>query len=214
MEAEDLLAAVWPGLAACQDNAPAGPGRRARPRAGPPDGHDCLHEGLSVEGLVELLVAGRVRRIACTRWSRPSRRHRPRHLERSPVHVSRRRAPRGAAHACALRPWPGCLGPDGLPVPAKELAALDAEAVAAGAGPGPPALRNADELHDLLLSLVAVAPVAEWHAVVRRPGGRRSRVLAAGAGWRPSAAPRPKPSAPTTTRPRTASPGTCNWPAR
>ena len=54
MEADDLLAAVWPGLAACQENAPPGP-------VGVPDHvlarqtvHDCLHEGLSVEGLVDV----------------------------------------------------------------------------------------------------------------------------------------------------------------
>ncbi len=38
MEADDLLAAVWPGLAACQENAPPGPVAVPEPRPGPPDG--------------------------------------------------------------------------------------------------------------------------------------------------------------------------------
>ena len=72
MEADDLLAAVWPGLAACQENAPPGP-------VGVPDHvlarqtvHDCLHEGLSVEGLVECGPRSSRVRSRCTPSSRRS----------------------------------------------------------------------------------------------------------------------------------------------
>ena len=75
MEADDLLAAAWPALAACQENAPPGPV--------PVPDHvlvrqtvdDCLHEPLDVDGLVALLrdiEAGAVSRS--TSSSRPSRR--------------------------------------------------------------------------------------------------------------------------------------------
>ncbi len=66
--------------------------------------------------------------------------------------------------ALSLRRGLGELGPDGLPVPAAELAALDPEAVAAVLDQVRPRLRNADELHDLLLSLVAARPHREWAA--------------------------------------------------
>ena len=51
-----------------------------------------------------------------------------------------------------------------MPVPAAELAALDPAAVAAVLDQVRPRLRNADELHDLLLSLVAARPHGEWAA--------------------------------------------------
>ena len=67
----------------------------------------------------------------------------------------------------------GELGPDGLPVPASELAALDPEAVAVVLDQVRPRLRNADELHDLLLSLVAARPHREWAQWFDALGGRR-----------------------------------------
>ena len=54
MEADDLLAAVWPGLAACQENASPGPVAVPDHILARQTVHDCLHEGLSVEGLVDL----------------------------------------------------------------------------------------------------------------------------------------------------------------
>jgi ATP-dependent helicase Lhr and Lhr-like helicase len=64
--------------------------------------------------------------------------------------------------ALSLRRSLGALGPDGLPVPADELDALDPEAVALVLEQVRPSLRSPDELHDLLLSLVACRPVSEW----------------------------------------------------
>ncbi len=64
MEADDLLAAVFPALAACQENTAAGP-------VVVPDHilvrqaiDDCLHQAMDVDGLVEVLAAiedGRIR---------------------------------------------------------------------------------------------------------------------------------------------------------
>ena len=55
MEADDLMAAVFPSLAACQENAPAGP-------IVIPDHvlvrqtlYDCLHEAMDVDGLVQVV---------------------------------------------------------------------------------------------------------------------------------------------------------------
>jgi len=166
MEADDLLAAVWPGLAACQENAPPGP-------VGVPDHvlarqtvYDCLHEGLSVEGLVDVwsqMESGAIE-VHTVESSEPSPfahailSGRPfTYLDDAPLEERRTRA-------LSLRRGLGELGPDGLPVPAAELAALDPEAVAVVLDQVRPRLRNADELHDLLLSLVAARPHGEWAA--------------------------------------------------
>jgi ATP-dependent helicase Lhr and Lhr-like helicase len=166
MEADDLLAAVWPGLAACQENAPAGP-------VGVPDHvlarqtvDDCLHEGLWVEGLVDVwsrIESGGIE-VHVVESSEPSvfshaiLSGRPyTYLDDAPLEERRTRA-------LSLRRGLGELGSDGLPVPADELAALDPDAVSAVLDQVCPQPRDRDELHDLLLSLVAVRPVAEWRA--------------------------------------------------
>ena len=63
-----------------------------------------------------------------------------------------------------VAPRLGALGPNGLPVPTDELGALDPDAVSLVLDQVRPRPRNADELHDLLLSLVACRPVPEWAA--------------------------------------------------
>src|SRR6185436_16538311 len=50
----------------------------------------------------------------------------------------------------------------GLPVAARDLARLDADAVARVRAEAAIAPRDAEELHDALLSLVALRPVTEW----------------------------------------------------
>ncbi len=164
MEADDLLAAVWPGLAACQENAPPGPVAVPDHVLARQTVHDCLHEGLSVEGLVELWAKVESGEIAVhtVESSEPSPfshailSGRPfTYLDDAPLEERRTRA-------LSLRRGLGELGPDGLPVPAQELAALDPEAVAAVLEQLRPRPRDRDELHDLLLSLVAARPVPEW----------------------------------------------------
>ena len=175
MEADDLLAAVWPGLAACQENAPPGPVAVPDHVLARQTVDDCLHEGLSVEGLVEVWARVESGAIAVhtVESSEPSPfahailSGRPfTYLDDAPLEERRTRA-------LSLRRGLGELGPDGLPVPASELAALDPDAVAVVLDQVRPRLRNADELHDLLLSLVAARPHARVGAVVRRAGRRR-----------------------------------------
>jgi ATP-dependent helicase Lhr and Lhr-like helicase len=166
MEADDLMAAVWPSLAACQENAPPGP-------VVVPDHvlvrqtvHDCLHEGLSVEGLVDLwskVESGAIA-VHVVESSEPSPfshgilSGRPfTFLDGAPLEERRTRA-------LSLRRGLGALGPNGLPVPVDELNALDPEAVALVLEQVRPRPRGPDELHDLLLSLVVCRPVPEWTA--------------------------------------------------
>jgi ATP-dependent Lhr-like helicase len=164
MEADDLLAAVWPSLAACQENAAAGPVTVPDHVLVRQTVDDCLHEGLSVEGLVDLwshVESGAIA-LHTVESSEPSPLShgilsgRPfTFLDGAPLEERRTRA-------LSLRRGLGALGPNGLPVPAGELDALDPEAVSLVLEQVRPRPRHPDELHDLLLSLVACRPVPEW----------------------------------------------------
>ncbi|MGP0031949.1 MAG: DEAD/DEAH box helicase [Acidimicrobiales bacterium] len=165
MEADDLLAAVWPGLAACQENAPAGPVSVPDHVLARQTVDDCLHEALSVEGLVDLwaqVESGRVE-VHLVESAEPSvlahgiLNGRPyTFLDGAPLEERRTRA-------LSLRRGLGALGSDGLPVPGGQLA-LDPGAVDQVLEQVRPQPRNGDELHDLLLSLVAARPVPAWSA--------------------------------------------------
>jgi ATP-dependent Lhr-like helicase len=63
MEADDLLAAAFPALAGCQENAGAGPVEIADHPMVRQTMHDCLHEATDVDGLVALLEALEARRV-------------------------------------------------------------------------------------------------------------------------------------------------------
>jgi ATP-dependent Lhr-like helicase len=164
MEAEDLLAAAWPALAACQENAAPGPV--------PVPDHvlvrqtvtDCLTEPVDGAGLVHLLQdleSGRIE-VHVVESTEPSPlahgilTGRPfTFLDGAPLEERRTRAvavPRGL----------GATGPNGLPVPADELGPLDGAAAAEVLDQVRPRPRDPDELHDLLLQLVWCRPVPAW----------------------------------------------------
>ncbi len=167
MDADDLLAAAWPALAACQENAEAGP-------IAVPD-HvlvrqtvtDCLTEALDAEGLADLIARiedGRVE-VQLVESAEPSvlahgiLSGRPyTFLDGAPLEERRSRA-------VSLRRGLGPGGADGLPVAADELAPLDGPAVAVVLEQVRPDPRTPDELHDLLLSLVRCRPVPAWRAM-------------------------------------------------
>jgi ATP-dependent Lhr-like helicase len=179
MEADDLMAAVFPGLAQCQEN-----------QAGPielPDHplvrqtlDDCLHEAMDVDALRGLLrdIESRRVRVHTRDTTEPSPlaheilNGRPyTFLDDAPLEERRTRA-------VQLR--------RGLPADAKDLGRLDAEAIDRVREEVRPDPRDAEELHDLLLSLVVLRPRARWRgdfdALVCQ--GRAARVeTAAGALW-------------------------------
>ncbi len=187
MEADDLLAASWPALAACQENAAPGPV--------PVPDHvlvrqtvdDCLTEPLDAAGLVALLEELESGRVAVhfVESAEPSPlahgilTGRPfTFLDGAPLEERRTRAvavPRGL----------GPLGPNGLPVAAAELGPLDERATAEVLDQVRPRPRTPDELHDLLLSLVLCRPVAMWDHWFEqlRTDGRASLV---GGAWAPT----------------------------
>jgi ATP-dependent Lhr-like helicase len=163
MEADDLLAAAWPALAACQENTAPGPI--------PVPDHvlvrqtvtDCLTEALDATGLVALCRALESGRIAAhvVDSAEPSvlahgiLTGRPyTFLDGAPLEERRSRA-------VPLRRGLG-TGDDGLPVPAGELAPIHPDALAEVLEQMRPQPRDEHELADLLLSVVRCRPVAEW----------------------------------------------------
>ncbi len=156
MEADDLMAAVFPALAACQENTPGGP-------IAIPDHvlvaqtlDDCLHEAMDVDGLVTLLRAietGGVR-VHFVDAAEPSvfsheiLNGKPyTFLDDAPLEERRTRA-------VPLR--------RGLPLEGGDIAGLDPTALTRVRDEVTPRPRDAEELHDLLQSLVVSRPDPAW----------------------------------------------------
>jgi ATP-dependent Lhr-like helicase len=156
MEADDLMVAVFPALAACQENAMAGPVEIPDHPIVRQTIHDCLHEATDVDGLVALLrgvEAGDVR-AHFRESTEPSPlcheilNGRPyTFLDDAPLEERRTRA-------VALR--------RGLPETARDLGRLDADAIARVVEEARPDVRDAEEVHDALLGLVVARPELEW----------------------------------------------------
>ena len=155
MEADDLMAAVFPALAACQENV-TGPRRIPDHPLVRQTLHDCLHEAMDIEGLVQLLegmAAGRVRTVFRDSAEPSPLAHeilngRPfTFLDDAPLEERRTRA---------------VPLPRGLPVDPRDLGRPDPDAVDRVRAEVAPDPRDADELHDLLLSLVVVRSRPEW----------------------------------------------------
>ncbi|HYA69095.1 MAG TPA: helicase-related protein, partial [Acidimicrobiales bacterium] len=181
MESDDLMAAVFPALAACQENAVAGP-------ISIPDHvlvrqtmHDCLHEAMDIDGLIATLRAvesGEVR-VHFAESTEPSvfsheiLNGKPfTFLDDAPLEERRTRA----VH---LR--------RGLPLESRSLGRLDPDAVDRVRAEATPTVRDVEELHDLLLSLVVCRPRPEpsdqnWFAAL--VGDGRAMTVVTGSGDR------------------------------
>jgi ATP-dependent Lhr-like helicase len=155
MEADDLMAAVFPSLAQCQENA-TGPLEIPDHLLVRQTLHDCLTEATDAEGLEQLLLAcerGAVRMHFVDATEPSPLAHeilngRPyTFLDDAPLEERRTRA-------VALR--------RGLPEEARDLGRLDAEAIARVCDEAKPSPRDAEELHDTLASLVASRPHKAW----------------------------------------------------
>ena len=173
MEADDVMAAVFPGLAACGDNNP-----------GPipiPDHllvrqtlHDALHEATDIDGLVALLGALRAGEVAVEFRDTPEPsplsheilNGRPfTFLDEAPLEERRTRAVRL---------------PRGLPVDL--IGALHPDAIARTCAEVAPDVRDPDELHDLLSQLVLCRPRPDWAGLHAQLAGA-GRAGTAGGYW-------------------------------
>ena len=156
MQSDDVMAAVFPALVACQNENPTGP-------VEPPDHplvrqtmHDCLHEAMDVAALRTLVAdieRGAVS-VTCRDTTEPSvlaheilNGHPYTFLDDAPLEERRSRA-------VALR--------RGLSVDPRDLTALDPTAIARVRDEVAAAPRDPEELHDLLLALVIAQPRPTW----------------------------------------------------
>ncbi len=150
MRAEDLMVAVFPEQAGCQDNHGGRPVEIPRHPLVDQTMADCLQEALDIDGLQRVLddiAAGRIQ-IEVKTTTEPSPfcheviNARPyAFLDDAPLEERR-------AQAVALRRT--------LPKDSRDLAALDANAIARVAEEASPDPRDAGEAHDALQSLIAL----------------------------------------------------------
>lgn len=165
MRAEDLLAAVFPEQLGCQDNRPGGPIVVPDHPLVRETVENCLHEAMDLVGLTRVLdelAAGRIRRVAIDTAAPSPFAHEILHsspysfLDDAPLEERR-------ARAVSLRRV--------VPELAGGLGALDAAAIAEVTAQAWPTIRDADELHDLLLSLgllpASTVHTASWMASSR-----------------------------------------------
>jgi ATP-dependent Lhr-like helicase len=156
MEADDLMAAVFPTLAACQENVAPGPLEIPDHPLVRQTLDDCLHEAMDIEGLKELVArieSGTVRVVVRDTTGPSVLGHeilngRPfTYLDDAPLEERRSRA-------VQLR--------RGLPVEARDLGHLDPDAIERVREEVQPDPRDADELHDLLMTVVGLRPREDW----------------------------------------------------
>jgi ATP-dependent Lhr-like helicase len=156
MRADDLLASVFPDQAACAENL-TGPIRipdhvLVRETIG-----NCLHEAMDIDGLMEILrsvEAGDIRTVAVD-TPEPSpfcheilNANPYAYLDDAPLEERRARAVQ------MRRTIRDDLDGAGI---------LDPAVIAEVAEESWPVVRDADELHDALMTLVVLPPVSEWH---------------------------------------------------
>jgi ATP-dependent helicase Lhr and Lhr-like helicase len=156
MEADDLMAAVFPTLAACQENVAPGPLEIPDHLLVRQTLQDCLRDAMDIDGLKELVAgieSGRVSVVVRDTTEPSVLAHeilngRPfTYLDDAPLEERRSRA-------VPLR--------RGLPVEAHELGTLDLDAIERVAEQVRPDPRDEHELHDLLMNLVAMRAGEAW----------------------------------------------------
>jgi len=177
MRSDDLLAAVFPDQAACPENL-SGEVRIPNHPLVSQTVADCLHEAMDLDGLrsvLERIEAGSLRTIAVDTAEPSMFAHEILNanpfafLDDAPLEERRTRA---LALRSTLR-TDVSLG----------IGALDPEAIAQVAAEGWPVARDADELHDALLTLGVLPPVLAWqaHFDALVAAGRATAAFVAGA---------------------------------
>jgi ATP-dependent helicase Lhr and Lhr-like helicase len=158
MESDDLMAAVFPTLAACQENVAPGPMEIPDHPLVRQTLDDCLREAMDVDGLRSLLAdieSGGVEVVTRDTTEPSVLAHeilngRPfTYLDDAPLEERRSRA-------VQLR--------RGLPVGARDLGRLDPDAIERVREEVQPDPRDSEELHDLLVTVSGLRPVEEWRS--------------------------------------------------
>jgi ATP-dependent helicase Lhr and Lhr-like helicase len=157
MEADDLMAAVFPTLAACQENVAPGPLEIPDHPLVRQTLEDCLHEAMDIEGLRDLLdgiEAGRISVLTRDTTEPSVLAHEI--LNGPPFTFLDDETEAGNRRSRQV------TVPRGLPVDARDLARLDPGAIERVAGQVRPQPRDPDELHDLLMTLYVMRPEPGW----------------------------------------------------
>ena len=157
MEADDLMAAVFPTLAACQENVAPGPLEIPDHPLVRQTLADCLHEAMDIDGLRDLLggiETGRITVITRDTTEPSVLAHEI--LNGQPFTYLDDETEAANRRSRQVRI------PRGLPVEARDLARLDRGAIDRVAEQVRPQPRDADELHDLLMTLFALRPQPAW----------------------------------------------------
>jgi ATP-dependent Lhr-like helicase len=158
MRSDDLLASVFPDQVACAENLTGEPRIPDHPLVNETI-DNCLHEAMDVEGLKRILEgfeSGAIRKVAIdtaepSQFSHEILNANPyAYLDDAPLEERR-------ARAVQLRRTLRSDVSGGAGI-------LDPAAIAQVASEAWPDVRNADELHDALLTLVTLPPQGEWRA--------------------------------------------------
>jgi len=159
MEADDLMAAVFPVLAACQENVAPGPMEIPDHPLVRQTLDDCLHEAMDIEGLRELVAGIEAGRIAVITRDTTEPSVLAHEILNGPPFTylddETEAGNRRSRQVTVSR---------GLPVEARDLARLDPDAIEKVREQVRPQPRDADELHDLLMTLYLMRPQPEWGA--------------------------------------------------
>src|SRR5437773_4137112 len=156
MRSDDLLAAVFPDQAACGDNLPGEIRIPDHPLVKETI-RDCLHEAMDLDGLKHLLdgiATGEIKSVAIDTAEPSPLSHEIlnanpyAYLDDAPLEERR-------ARAVQMR---RTLGVD-----AGEIGALDPAAIEEVFTESWPFVRDPDELHDALLTLIVLPPAPEWN---------------------------------------------------
>ena len=159
MEADDLMAAVFPVLAACQENVAPGPMEIPDHPLVRQTLDDCLHEAMDIKGLRELVAGIEAGRIAVITRDTTEPSVLAHEILNGPPFTylddETEAGNRRSRQVTVSR---------GLPVEARDLARLDPDAIEKVREQVRPQPRDADELHDLLMTLYLMRPQPEWGA--------------------------------------------------
>jgi ATP-dependent helicase Lhr and Lhr-like helicase len=156
MESDDLMAAVFPTLAACQENVAPGPLEIPDHPLVRQTLEDCLREAMDIDGLrdlVEGIEAGRVQ-VVTADTTEPSVLAHEILNGRPFTFLDDAEAEDRRSRTMQL--------PRGLPVAPGELARLDPAAIDRVTEQARPDPRDADELHDLLMTAIAMRAEEAW----------------------------------------------------
>src|SRR6202042_61649 len=157
MEADDLMAAVFPTLAACQENVAPGPIEIPDHPLVAQTLADCLHEAMDIDGLRDLVAgieAGRITVITRDTTEPSVLAHEI--LNGQPFTYLDEETEAANRRSRQVRI------PRGLPVAARDLARLDPGAIERVKDEIRPQPRDADELHDPLMTLFVLRPQQPW----------------------------------------------------